>query len=66
MALTGLTEFSYKQFPENRRSLAGGMLFLGLACSLGSFVERLVGTGGGTGGREISIRGGSAWTTADR
>ncbi|XP_042412273.1 protein NRT1/ PTR FAMILY 2.11-like [Zingiber officinale] len=33
MALIGQVEFCYKQFPENMRSLAGGTLFLGLACS---------------------------------
>ncbi|WOK99374.1 protein NRT1/ PTR FAMILY 2.11-like [Canna indica] len=31
--LIGQIEFCYKQFPENMRSIAGGMVFLGLSCA---------------------------------
>ncbi|XP_010923296.1 protein NRT1/ PTR FAMILY 2.11 [Elaeis guineensis] len=31
--LIGQVEFYYKQFPENMRSLAGGVFFFGLACA---------------------------------
>ncbi|XP_008796643.2 protein NRT1/ PTR FAMILY 2.11-like [Phoenix dactylifera] len=31
--MIGQVEFYYKQFPENMRSLAGGLLFCGLACA---------------------------------
>ncbi|XP_065007203.1 protein NRT1/ PTR FAMILY 2.11-like isoform X1 [Musa acuminata AAA Group] len=42
--LVGQVEFYYKQFPENMRSMAGGLLFLGFACSnyLGSLIITIV------------------------
>ncbi|KAL6846858.1 hypothetical protein ACP4OV_022711 [Aristida adscensionis] len=54
-AVIGQVEFYYKQFPENMRSVAGALLFLGFA--LASYASSLMitvvhrTTGGGPGGR---------------
>ncbi|XP_026664527.1 protein NRT1/ PTR FAMILY 2.11-like isoform X2 [Phoenix dactylifera] len=49
----GQVEFYYKQFPENMRSIAGGLLFCGLACAnylsglMVTIVHRTTGHNGG-------------------
>ncbi|XP_010932898.1 protein NRT1/ PTR FAMILY 2.11 [Elaeis guineensis] len=50
----GQVEFYYKQFPENMRSIAGGLLFCGLACAnyLSGFMVTIVHRTTGHNGRD--------------
>lgn len=56
----GQVEFYYKQFPENMRSIAGGMLFCGIACGnyLSGFMVTIV-------HRTTGRNGGENWLAGD-